>query len=122
VLRGAAAADAEMRAARHAAARGIVQPPNGAAQIEFGSLAENVDRRALAGQRILDEHHLAVGLARDAAPLGVQPFNLEDQFFQSERNSSQCGSFCRSRNARSKAVSRSYCSFVSAQRISWKRR
>src|SRR5436309_1598204 len=76
----------------------------------------------LAGQRALDEHDLAVRLARDAAPLGVEPVDVEDQFFQSERNSVQCGRFCFSRNVRKSVVSRSYCSRVSAQRIIWKRR
>ena len=122
VLRGAAAADAEVRAAREAAARRLAEQAGGAAEIELAPLGENAHRGALAGQRALDEHHLAVGLARHAAPLGIQRFNLEDQFFQRERNSPQCGRFCFSRNARSSAVSRSYCSFESAQRISWKRR
>ena len=47
---------------------------------------------ALAGQRAFDEHHLAFGVARDAAPFGVERFDVEDQLFQSERNSRQCGS------------------------------
>ena len=122
MLRGAAAADAEMRAARRAAAGRFGEQAVGAAEVEALAAGHDLHRGPLAGQRALDEHHLAVGLARDAAPLGVEPVDLEDQFFQSERNSAQCGRFCFSRKLRNSAASRSYCSRVSAQRIIWKRR
>src|SRR4029079_10559199 len=90
--------------------------------VEALAAGHDSHRRAFAGQRAFDEDHLAVRLARDAAPLGVEPGDVEDQFFQSERNSCQCGWFCFSMKPRKSAVSRSYCSRLSAQRISWKRR
>jgi len=46
----------------------------------------------LAGQCTLDEHNLALRVARDAATLGVERLDAEDQVFQSDRNSRQCGS------------------------------
>ena len=73
-------------------------------------------------QRALDEHHLALGVARDAAPLGVERLDVEDQVFQSERNSRQCGSARLSRTPRSRAHSLAYCSALKAPRSSWKRR
>ena len=80
---------------------------------------EDGDARALARQRAFDEQHLAIGLSRDAAALGVERVDLERQFFQSARNSCQCGRFWRTRKARKSSSSRSYCSRESAQRISW---
>ena len=122
MLRGAAAADAEVRAARLAPAGSGVQDVDRVCAFMAPFALGDADAGALAGKRPFDEEHLAVGLARDAAPLGVEPVDVDDQFFQSERNSPQCGRFCRTRNARRSASSRSYCSRVSAQRMSWKRR
>src|SRR5438094_7959732 len=94
VLRGAAAADAEVRAAREAAARRLAEQAGGAAEIELAPLGENAHRGALAGQRALDEHHLAVGLARHAAPLVITLFNLEDQVFHRAMHSPESARVC----------------------------
>jgi hypothetical protein len=76
VLRGAAAADAEVRAARRApAAEGSRR--DRAPAFELASLLENPTLGALAGQRALDEHHLAFGVARHAAPLGIERVDAE---------------------------------------------
>jgi hypothetical protein len=122
MLGGAAAADTEVRAARHPPSRSLIQKPGGATEIEVLAAGHDLHRRAFAGERAFDEDDLAVRLARDAATLDVEPRDVEDQFFQSDRNSCQCGWFCFSMKPRRSAVSRSYCSRLSAQRISWKRR
>ena len=44
-------------------------------------LLHEADRRALPGQRAFDEHHLAFGQARDAAPFGVEALDLENYRF-----------------------------------------
>ena len=100
----------------------MVEQALGAAEVEALAAGHDPNGRALAGQRAFDEHHLAVGLARDAATLGVEALDVENQFFQSERNSPQWGRFCFSMNVRRRASSASYCSRLSAQRIIWKRR
>src|SRR6185295_7880806 len=92
VLRGAAAADAEMRAARLAPARAVMRDRGGRADIELAALFEDPHLRVLARQRALDEDHLALGAARDAAALVVEGVDVELQAFQSERNFCQCGS------------------------------
>src|SRR5262249_62245802 len=91
VLRAAAAAHAEMRAARRLPAGGASQHPGEAADLERGLLPQELEIDFLAGERALDEHHLAFGVAGDAAPLGVERFDAQVHF-QSDRNSRQCGS------------------------------
>src|SRR6266850_1828192 len=122
LLRRAAAAHAEVRAARRAAAGGLAQYFDCPAEIEFRFLLENPAGDALAGQRAFDEHHLALRVARDAASLGVERVDAEDQVFQSDRNSRQCGRSCLSRLVFSRLHSWAYWSLVSAPRSSWKRR
>ena len=92
VLRGAAAADAEMRAARRAPAGRFDQQAADAPEIETTAAGHDLHGGALAGQRAVDEQHLAVRRARDAAPLGVQAGDIDRQLCQSDRNSCQCGS------------------------------
>ncbi len=92
MLRGAAAADAEVRAARLAPAAGSLEDAQGARAGKLALAGENPAGDALAGQAALDEHHLAFGTARHAAPFGIERVDAEDQVFQSERNSFQWGS------------------------------
>ena len=92
MLRGAAAADAEMRAARLAPARAVISNRGGRADVELTALLEDPYLGVLARQRALDEHHLALGVARDAAALVIEGVDVERQAFQSERNFFQCGS------------------------------
>ena len=122
VLRRAAAAHAEVRAARRAAAGRLAQYFNGPGDVEFRFLLENPAGDAFARQCAFDEHHLAFVVARDTASLGVERLDAEDQAFQSDRNSRQCGRFCFSRAVLSRLHSRVYCSLVNAPRCSWKRR
>jgi hypothetical protein len=102
VLRGAAAADTEVRAARRAPAGGGLENRAGAADLELGLLLENPDRRAFPGQGAFDEHDLALRVARHPAALGIEGVDAENQVFQSERNSCQCGSVRFSSEARSR--------------------
>jgi hypothetical protein len=97
VLRDAAAADAEVRAARRAAFCRSILNGQRAGELMPALALDNGDARALAGQRAFDEQYLAVGLARDAAALGVERVDLDRQLFQSERNSCQWGRFWRTR-------------------------
>src|SRR5207245_3244577 len=122
VLRRAAAAHAEVRAARRAAAGGLAQDCHRPAEVEFRLLPENPAGDALAWQRAFDEHHLALRVARDTASLGVERVDAEDQVFQSDRNSRQCGRSCLSRLVFSRLHSWAYWSLVNAPRCSWKRR
>src|SRR6266480_7163702 len=69
VLRRAAAAHAEVRTARRAAAGGLAQYSHGSAEVEFRFLLENPAGDALAGQCAFDEHDLAFEVARNTAPL-----------------------------------------------------
>lgn len=63
---------------------------------------QEADRGLFTRERALDEHHLAFGAARDAAALGVERFDVQDQVFQSDRNSRQWGSGRFSSAARSR--------------------
>src|SRR5438067_13766748 len=107
---------------RRAAAGGLAQHFHGPAEVEFRLLPENPAGDALAWQPAFDEHHLAFRVARDTAPLGVKRVDPQDQVFQSDRNSRQCGRFCLSRVVFSRLHSRAYWSLVNAPRCSWKRR
>src|SRR5713101_5843760 len=77
VLRRAAAAHAEVRAARRAAAGGLAQYFRGSAEVEFRFHLENPAGDALARQCAFDEHDLAFGVARDTASLGVERVDAE---------------------------------------------
>ena len=102
VLGGAAAAEAEVTgsAARAAAEAAL---GHGRARARGRTWLAAQDRRLdpLARQRAVDEHHLAVGVARDAAALGVQridrdadrdaAFTAQASGSSSRRNSAQCG-------------------------------
>lgn len=79
-----------MRAARGPPARGLAQHRGRRADFELRSLLENARRDALPRKRVLDEDDLAIGPARNAAAFGVERLDLENQFFQSDRNSRQC--------------------------------
>ena len=54
------------------ATRYTYAPCRGAAEVELALALEDGDRGALARQRAFDEHHLAVGAARDPTPFGVE--------------------------------------------------
>src|SRR6202008_547869 len=100
VLGGAAAADTEAWATGLAAAGGLVEEARGTSDVETLAAGHAPHGRARSGQRAFDEPHFAVGLPCDAATLGVEALDLENQFFQSDRNSRQCGWVCFSMNAR----------------------
>ena len=72
VLQDAAAAHAEMRAARRNAVRRRLQDSNRLSDIERALTGEYLDFGALARQCALDEHDLARGVAGDAAALRIQ--------------------------------------------------
>ena len=79
VLQRAAAADAEVRAARRrrATALALERPHRRARARNVGLRLSVVDRHALAGQRAFDEDRLAVD-ARDAAAFLVERFDRRD--------------------------------------------
>jgi hypothetical protein len=73
VLQRAAAAGAEMRAARrNAAARCSAFKGNDPREVEALPPGQHAHARGLAGQRAVDEHDLALGIARYAAALCVE--------------------------------------------------
>ncbi len=122
MLQAAAAADAEVGAARRYPSTRGVQDRSGPRLFEGSFPVQDLDGHFLAAERAFDEDDLALGVVRDAAPLEIEGLDAKRQAFQSERNSRQCGCACFSRKLLRSAHSRSYCSFVSAQRMSWKRR
>ena len=119
----------------------VAQPPQrrnagsaarGAPTIRAGSRLRRAVERALAvqrlrfdglsGQRPVDEHDLALGVARDAAALGVQRRDVERQALcQRFRNSRQGGVCCVPIQSRSCAHSCACCASECAPRILWKR-
>src|SRR4051794_3323528 len=91
VLQAAAAAYAEMRAARRLPARGAAQDLGEATDLERGLLAQDLEIDFLPRKGALHEHHLAFRIACNAAPFGVERIDAQ-LHFQSDRNSRQCGS------------------------------
>jgi hypothetical protein len=89
VLRGAAAAHAEVRAQRFAAAGRGFQDGSRAGDVELGFAANFSGCHPLPRQGAFDEHDLAFRVARHAAALGIKGVDAENQVFQSERNSCQ---------------------------------
>src|SRR6188474_3574419 len=72
MLQGAAAADAEVRAARHDPLRARPAQRDERRPLPVVLALAHGDLHLLAGQRILDEHHLAFGVVRHALRLEVE--------------------------------------------------
>ena len=123
VLRRAAAADAEVRAARRAPRAALAQDARAsvARARTATSLARDLRFDALAGQRALDEHHLAFGgCARRRALLGVEATRCRADQASSRATGTRASAARRASRAvraHQRALAPRSCSAVNAQRM-----